>query len=614
MNTESMIPASNKSVSLEFKSITGTGLHQSSNDLISVETNVIDATRRKTGNEANYRMDENKDLVLFSRKSELRSVGNEEYGNKVNDTIKSYLLQCLGKINEIRGERNESLVIYNDENNIYEIASKCAEGLSNFKQKSIIELNYAMMAIDQSFNSELDESGAVYNGIFCSSIFMVLFAKHFEYQELREQIKKIDLNATSESVLNQEAIKWDKRIEKLENFIEKFYYTKLRQLLDPDMDLQKKLVCMDDYARPLNSKLLSNHSEFFDSLYKLVLPYEVRNIVENVSYLQILLDSLKKINKAPNTKENLEIVLKICKKCYKIYLDEKVVNKNYPYTIRHKSVKSFLKQLKEALETQIKQMMPRSTKKDELEDWLTPSTRSFWDPRNHKKNLLAKNPAKIQVANDSTNSAPKEVEIKSVDPKVATKETIISKEDLQEVGLTSMHSTVLEEDDFESIERETNALMEVFRQYVEGDRKKKIEHKEALQASKARRSISSIETETLIDYRYEDDRKPIPIKLNNRRQDTLEKVMKVNPPHLEILGSDVESLIKKLGGRVAGGGNGSEFDIFWGDSKSKAGDYEVTHGKDRDGTLTSENARKVANGINVGVQYGLIAEESIKLE
>ena len=142
------------------------------------------------------------------------------------------------------------------------------------------------------------------------------FRRH-ERPRRQSDFKKIDLNTTSESVLNQEAIKWDKRIEKLENFIEKFYYTKLRQLLDPNMDLQTKLVCMDNYARPLNSKLLSNHSEFFDSLHKQVLPCEVRNIVENVAYLQILLDCLKKINKAPNTKENLEIVLKICKKYQK---------------------------------------------------------------------------------------------------------------------------------------------------------------------------------------------------------------------------------------------------------------------------------------------------------
>lgn len=69
-------------------------------------------------------------------------------------------------------------------------------------------------------------------------------------------------------------------------------------------------------------------------------------------------------------------------------------------------------------------------------------------------------------------------------------------------------------------------------------------------------------------------------------------------------------LIKALGGRTIGNG-GSEFSVFWGSSNKLDGKYEVSHGKDLAGYLTSEYASRVGDAIRVGVEQGKIAPEII---
>lgn len=152
------------------------------------------------------------------------------------------------------------------------------------------------------------------------------------------------------------------------------------------------------------------------------------------------------------------------------------------------------------------------------------------------------------------------------------------------------------DDSLGDIEREANVLMEILRQIYEKDRKDKLERKEA----KIKKAI-------LLEHEVT---KTSSIKLSTKHQETLNNLFLKHPPHFEISGSEVESLIKILRGRIVGAG-GSMVSVFWGNSKKKAGEYEVFHGGDGEGYLKSAWAGRAAEAIRVGVQYGYIAKETI---
>lgn len=159
-------------------------------------------------------------------------------------------------------------------------------------------------------------------------------------------------------------------------------------------------------------------------------------------------------------------------------------------------------------------------------------------------------------------------------------------------------------DEEDEIVKEVNSLIELMRQVCEKDRKEKIriqeEKKEkAMQPRKA--AIALAEEDPMVG------KETIQMqKLGKTHSDVLNMLLSEKPPHLEILGSEVEGLIKTLGGRLEGAGNGSKFKVFWKGSSKKAGTYEVAHGGDRSGYLTSEWAKKAGEAIEVGMKYGLV--------
>lgn len=101
------------------------------------------------------------------------------------------------------------------------------------------------------------------------------------------------------------------------------------------------------------------------------------------------------------------------------------------------------------------------------------------------------------------------------------------------------------------------------------------------------------------------------LELSSGNQGTLGSLYdngRSRPDHLVIKGTDVKTLIKALGGKVEG--NKGNFKILFGSNK-KMGDYEVAHGGDRKGYLTSNNAQNVKEAIAQAVRVGYVAEETI---
>lgn len=179
--------------------------------------------------------------------------------------------------------------------------------------------------------------------------------------------------------------------------------------------------------------------------------------------------------------------------------------------------------------------------------------------------------------------------------------SVMMTEELHEKSFDEQSDDVIfdgsSDDSLDDIEREANFLMEILRQFYEKDRKEKLEQKEA----KIKKATLLLEPEVV---------KISPIKLSTKHQETLSNLFLENPPNLEISGSEVESLIRILGGRTVGAG-GSMVSVFWRNSKKKAGEYEVFHGGDGEGYLKSAWAGRAAEAIRVGVQYGYIAKETI---
>ena len=145
--------------------------------------------------------------------------------------------------------------------------------------------------------------------------------------------------------------------------------------------------------------------------------------------------------------------------------------------------------------------------------------------------------------------------------------------------------------------------MEALRQLFEKDRAAKLE----LKKTKLNKPKILIEQKTNIA-NLAIQPKPTFEILNTKHQETLKALFQEKPGHLTISEKDVKSLIKALGGKSVGA-TGSQLNIFWNGSNKHAGEYEVTHGNDTPGYLTSGYATRVADAICIGLKHDCIAKE-----
>ncbi len=422
----------------------------------------------------------------------------------------------------------------------------------------------------------------VYNGqLIATVLFSILYAKR-EFKIYREILLKILPNGFNGDNLS---IKIDGLIGELINYRNEYYFSKFRLLLDKTINLVSKMNIFDNFSRKID--ISKGNSLLFS-----IEDFEIRNMIHNVNYIQLVIECLHLVSKA-SSKENVEIAIDACQKCLDSYYSEMESIRNLEkssglnpsrYRIEHMNVMRLLERLIQELKKSIRSV-------------------------NQKSSSAGKQEAKVAV---KTNEEKVVVEAKKSEEPEAGKAAKDTKEEegalLEEDVVLPVDVEEVEEENFEDIERETNELMELFRQFIEGDREEKLKLKEEARlramAKKTTTATTTAQVQAVVNGG------PRVIKLNGDHPNTVRMLFQDIPPHYIIKGSEVESLIKILGGRIEKKGGG--ITIHWGTSKKIAGTYEVAHGGSEKGLLTSQWAANVAEAINVGIDKGYIASETIR--
>lgn len=171
------------------------------------------------------------------------------------------------------------------------------------------------------------------------------------------------------------------------------------------------------------------------------------------------------------------------------------------------------------------------------------------------------------------------------------------------------------DEDLEEIERESNEMMEVFLQFMDVGRKKKLEVAEA----KRQQTIDEVKQRKAEDAARHEEEKVAELgaikepegqtwypHLNHKEKILLEELFQDKPGRFTIKGEKVRNLIEnKLQGRVVGDGNGSQMKILWGNDQ--VGMYEVDRAPGGRGYLKSGWVVRVADALREAERRGYIS-------
>lgn len=565
---------------------------------------------------------------LYCRELNTQPIVHNTNHNNVMQIVKMYAFQSIElQIRLITKVDPTYSVQYNENDSFEELAFKWAEGDFNmykFKIHGLPETEQAEQELlDSLYNAFVAETkkhglDTVYNGGICWNMLASFFKRHWEDNENRQilkqfqfaEIKNDSLITGIDAVIDQAII----NLEKIKNDI---YLSKFRTIIDLDHDLQFKYQKIRHYFQlPNIDENINNERITFTIFTSYALP-KMQIMICQVSTLQIFLDCLKELKKAPKVAHNVKLTLNICSQCIEFFTNDsklfnvnKNKNLNSAFTNDYLEIQSALK----TLEAKLKNLLHSQS-----EDWLSPTMQSFLKSsakkqvrkpkgkENNNQRALAYSPSiqqKPAVITEAIECQLKPLVVVQQPQKVKPVITRTTSDNPEQ-----MQNTIVAAEDPQDIEEETNVLMEIFRQRLESDRKSKLEQK-ALKQKKPELATESpesptatINTQSITQFK----------KLSTKRQTTLKMLFAEKLPHFTIKATSIQKLINALGGIVKGSGKGgSQFSIYWGNSQSQAGTYEVAHGRDAKGYLTSDYAANVAKAIKVGVENAHIARETIE--
>lgn len=573
-----------------------------------VESNVT-TTSTSTGERVKVGLQEGigvDQIILTSR--EVAEVGEEEggveYGKNVSECVKFFLRTRITTINGIfKGKGIVNLNIVNANDSVEQIASKCGKSCTDLYKLGCYDLLYEKAVLEsvtaKFFLKSLAEKygiDVVLNGQLVSFVLGTIFLKKYGFESERAIFSSIAFTECGSDFLEVDTVEY---VKELERFKDEYYFSKLRQIMDPMKKAWSKIMLFHGFARSIDEDVVAN-----DPLRVLfeIQSYELTNMIANVNYIQVVIDCLNLVGKA-KTKDNIKIAVEVCKKCLNYYVIDipsiKLMDKRNgldpsQYNIEHCNVKRLLEGLIERLEGVIRS----------VEEVVEESSRKPLSRKQKTGGQKRKGRANRQKAVAQAGSLKKAEEVKifedgKQESNVVLRENKVLAVDVEEV----------EEENFEDIERETNELMEILRGFIEGDREEKLRKKEEAKLRAAARARTTTMTATAQVGGVVQG--PGIRKLSKAQRKTVRLLFENNPPHYVISRSDVESLIGALGGRVKGDGNGSKFKIFWGTSNKQAEVFEVAHGGSEADLLTSSWAVHVADAINVGISKGYIASATI---
>lgn len=456
-------------------------------------------------------------------------------------------------------------------------------------------------AVDKELLPIVEEFGGenYSNAIFSCFVYRSFFFKYYDYSRERSRVANLNLNVNeSGKIIKGFDSLINKYINDLKQIIDKKYYSLFRVLCD-HQSIHVKAKFFFKHIGQIQTDAQYDMPKGCSKLMDPVYFSKVSTAACSVVKLQIFVDLLTRMKQSPKTVENLKLVLAECEGCFQYYQGNMQFYRDcqkqspcdeVPCIRDYHEVKGCLKKLGEAF----RKLIPVEIDRDD--EWvvhLLPGSKKKGNGnqtgRKDKKAPIKAVSQKLAVV--QSENMGKNIEVIQGPSVEAPKQ-----EERVEMVNTIILEKELEEDD--SIERETSELFESIRQLIESDRKKKLELKEAKLMKRKQEEEMVIET------------KPAIVKLSATNKWTLEMLFSEKSCHLELLGSEIENLIGALGGRAVPGSK-NKVNIFWRNSASKAGAYEVTHGADGAGYLKSGWVVKVKEAIEVGVKLGYIAAELI---
>lgn len=548
----------------------------------------------------------------------------------VSDRVKEVVLLFFGEyicaINDILrcNNKGQYLIKCESTDTLQEKALKCARGVLRLKS----ELGDAgLEALSEKLNYQIkvkeEAVEEVTTGMFFSRISTQLFLQFLGYQNQRRELLKINFHSSEATV--GEIIEVESCISEIEKLSD-YYFSKLRVLMDESIDYDSKLKQNELYSMVLNYKSLSNEKISSEEISR-IFTQEIINSTAYIVRLQIVLDCLKRFEKAPKTEHNGKVVLKVLEECLEFFKEDreevKFIKQGAPNDARnHYSVIVFIADqvsiLKKGLERikgceEKKEVAKVSAKREGMpgrsvqaggDDWGTSVTRD-WEKQFGKgketqarllKERIRKEEEKKKSSMVNFNSYNKKSQFEGVLPIVenlthadATIGSEIKND--AELGLKAGPLGDIDEDNEEAIiEREAEEMMTLLFQLFEGDRQEKQVQKAAkLQGASKAASVSILPVKNVCG--------PI-INLGNTPKETLKELFAENPGNLTIHNSRVQAVIKQLGGRWVGEGNGSRYKVLWGTSRKQVGMFEAHGGE----YLKSEWAFRAAGAIKAAAE------------
>lgn len=602
-------------------------------------------------------------LSLISRELTMET-STDNYSQQVIDTIRRRIILNINIQNEVFTQKNLNVISFDEkEDSIEDLAIKALQGHSDIcdsgHEKAYLEICTSSKYATKSTKLGHQSLDAYFNGQFCWRFLQTIYQKpkkNFpEYTFTQDLEGKIFVQNVDKLI--------GKAINELKDLVEESF-DGFRILLDPRITLTQKRDKIFAFHPSIQwgYSIFSQTDASDCKINALLDATSCAAIIytDNILMLQGSLKCLKEFQRAPKTIENSIAAYNALKLCYeKEYKHlEQSRTHSEPYLQNNYQVKALLRNFLQQFAKDFQQAINKNTSVKQIEAAPTNKQPTSKVSQTLQKQQPQKTPeaTPIKSNNEEVNQKantiilpsnsqdntflekqnlpieiPTPLQLKDKDivdqqivetplPVALKPKNVIDQQPIEtpttftplplkdqnvvenpksikvEVTIDELkQEDISDEDSLDDDIKSEEGLMEALRQLFEKDRAKKIKSKQQkliqskktlIDEEKDLVAINKTETEITI--------------LSPNDQETLQALFRQpRPEAFKISGTQVQNLIKNLGGKCKGN-SGTYYQIFWGNSNKKGGEYEVAHEQDR-GFLSSEYASRVAQAIYLAV-------------
>ncbi len=576
----------------------------------------------------------NGDLPLSKRALEFVSPSNEALTiaslnankntqvTKVTNVIKQLINVFVTAMNLTwEGQRNINISI-NDSieksiliiSNNYRNLIKC-KLVNKYQEIKEAEIRKALSEFGFSFDDER------MNGLFCFHLFHRMFNTYFQYDKKRDQLSFPSTaceNNDDEISQNMNGL-IDKVIANLEKSKQENCLRIFRIMLDPGIEYKSKFMMTRNFfgfLPGMKSEANIMSKDFFSESYNqsgdisefrilltsnAMLEERFSDFVARFHKLDILLDDLKKMKEAPKTYDNMKIFCNFLNENVKLFEEHIPGMQRQIEAVKNQALKGELE----------KNYAEGFSKCDFYREYFV--TCSFLNGIVSEFNELLKcrrtsditkkamqneRKNKFEAINESDDpntiiSSEDDIIFRTVEISEEILESPIKAVKEEVLGLTEkteepfifdpgIPAQIIENEDNDS--DEVKNLMDILENVFAKDREEKRISKPS------RENEENVVIETKLEKK----------KLSPNAQERLNQLFNFE----KITEHDIGLIIKDLGGRIEGGGKGRI--IHWKDSNRKGGEFEVKHGCDAAGNVTSKYCERLIKKILLAKKNGWI--------